>query len=221
MVVPNHRAVVAHPARFTRTCVPGSVLYTDALRSYRQADRDYIHALHRPFARVRGRPRSHEHHRELLVVREADAARDVYRAARLPPQCLPGRIGVPLQQPRATGRGRLEETIKGVEGRRVTYKDLTKTHKLWRLRPGRAARPLHGGRRGRRTRCRTTRRKGKHTALEVKQRFQRVLEGSCLMPRRVKPTVVRIDYEIAVNLFSSHLEAQRPHLQVLLVLRVV
>jgi hypothetical protein len=35
---------------------------------------------------------------------------------------------------------RLEEAVKGVEGRRVTYADLTKTHKLWRLRPGRAAR---------------------------------------------------------------------------------
>ena len=37
---------------------------------------------------------------------------------------------------------RLEEAIKGVEGRRVTYADLTKTHKLWRLRPGRAARSV-------------------------------------------------------------------------------
>lgn len=37
---------------------------------------------------------------------------------------------------------RLEEAIKGVDGRRVTYADLTKTHKLWRLRPGRAARSV-------------------------------------------------------------------------------
>jgi len=35
---------------------------------------------------------------------------------------------------------RVEEAIRGVEGRRVTYADLTKTHKLWRLRPGRATR---------------------------------------------------------------------------------
>jgi len=35
---------------------------------------------------------------------------------------------------------RLEEAVKGVEGRRVTYAGLTKTHKLWHLHPGRPAR---------------------------------------------------------------------------------
>jgi hypothetical protein len=37
---------------------------------------------------------------------------------------------------------RLEEAFRGVDGRRVTYAQLTETHKLWRLRPGRAAQSL-------------------------------------------------------------------------------
>jgi len=39
---------------------------------------------------------------------------------------------------------RLEEALKGVEGRRVTYAEFTQKHKLWRLRPGRAARSFVG-----------------------------------------------------------------------------
>ncbi len=42
MVVPNHKAASLIP-RIYSNVVTGSTLYTDALRSYRQTDRDYIH----------------------------------------------------------------------------------------------------------------------------------------------------------------------------------
>ena len=42
MVVPNHKASSIIP-RIYDNILPGSILYTDALRSYRQTDRDYIH----------------------------------------------------------------------------------------------------------------------------------------------------------------------------------
>ena len=44
---------------------------------------------------------------------------------------------------RAAGIGPLHRgALKGVEGRCVTYAELTETHKLWRLGPGRAARSV-------------------------------------------------------------------------------
>jgi transposase-like protein len=42
MVVPNHRGATLIP-KIYENVVPGSTLYTDALRSYRQTDRDFIH----------------------------------------------------------------------------------------------------------------------------------------------------------------------------------
>jgi transposase-like protein len=42
MVVPNHKASSLLPDIY-KNVVPGSVLYTDALRSYRQTERDYVH----------------------------------------------------------------------------------------------------------------------------------------------------------------------------------
>jgi hypothetical protein len=41
-VVPNHKAVSLLP-KIYENVLPGSILYTDALRSYRQAAPDYIH----------------------------------------------------------------------------------------------------------------------------------------------------------------------------------
>jgi hypothetical protein len=52
---------------------------------------------------------------------------------------------------------RLEEALQGVHGRRVTYAQLTATHKLWRLCPGRVRDPSCVGTSVPRTRCRTTR----------------------------------------------------------------
>lgn len=42
MVVPNHKATSLIPKVYEHI-EPGSTLYTDALRSYRQADRDFSH----------------------------------------------------------------------------------------------------------------------------------------------------------------------------------
>jgi transposase-like protein len=41
-VVPNHKASCLIPVIY-RNALPGSMVYTDALRSYRQLDRDYVH----------------------------------------------------------------------------------------------------------------------------------------------------------------------------------
>ena len=83
MVVPNHKASSLIPKIYANV-VTGSTLYTDALRSYRQTDRDFVHDFYRPLCGLRQRSRSHEHHRKLLVLREAHAARDVYRRAAVP-----------------------------------------------------------------------------------------------------------------------------------------
>jgi transposase-like protein len=96
MVVPDHKARTLIP-RIYENILPGSILYTDALRSYRQAELQLYSPLHRPLAHVRRGSGSHQQHREFLVLREANAARNVHRAARLPPRPLPRRIGVPVQ----------------------------------------------------------------------------------------------------------------------------
>jgi transposase-like protein len=84
MVVPNHKASSLIPKIYAKV-VTGSTLYTDALRSYRQTDRDFVHEfIDHSLAYVEG-ARSHEHRRELLVVREAHSARDVYRRSSVPP----------------------------------------------------------------------------------------------------------------------------------------
>jgi hypothetical protein len=60
MVIPNHKASSLIP-KIYENIVPGSTLYTDALRSYRHRSRLYPR-VHRPFARIPRRPRSHEYH---------------------------------------------------------------------------------------------------------------------------------------------------------------
>ena len=80
---PEPQSVLAHPAHLLeRVAGIGTLHRRPALVS---ADRSGLHPqLHRPLPALRRRPRPHEQHRKLLVVFEADAPRDVYRASRFP-----------------------------------------------------------------------------------------------------------------------------------------
>jgi transposase-like protein len=141
MVVPNHKASSLIPQLY-RNVVPGSILYTDALRSYHQADRDYIHQFVDHSLRFA----------EGLVHTNTienfwSCVKRTLHGTYIAPRAFHLNAYLDESVFRFNNRElpdgvRLEEAFKGTEGRRVTYADLTQTHKLWRLRPGRAARAM-------------------------------------------------------------------------------
>jgi transposase-like protein len=141
MVVPNHKASSLIP-RIYENILPGSVLYTDALRSYRQADRDYIHEfIDHSLAYAEGRVTTNR------IENFWSCVKRTLHGTYIAPRAFHLNAYLDESVFRFNNRelpdaARLEEAVKGVEGRRVTYADLTKTHKLWRLRPGRAARAV-------------------------------------------------------------------------------
>ena len=138
MVVPNHKAKTLIPEIY-RNIVPGSVLYTDALRSYRQADHDYIHRfIDHSLRFAEGRVHTN------TIENFWSCVKRTLHGTYIAPRAFHLNAYLDESVFRFNNRdlpdaARLEEAVKGVDGRRVTYADLTKTHKLWRLRPGRAA----------------------------------------------------------------------------------
>lgn len=141
MVVPNHKASSLLPVIY-KNVVPGSVLYTDALRSYRQADRDYVHEFVDHSLRfAEGRVHTN------TIENFWSCVKRTLHGTYIAPRAFHLNAYLDESVFRFNNRelpdaARLEETLKGADGRRVTYADLTKTHKLWRLRPGRAARSI-------------------------------------------------------------------------------
>src|SRR5665213_626617 len=139
MVVPNHRATSLIP-RIYENVQPGSTLYTDALRSYRQTDRDFIHEfIDHSVAYVNGRVHTNTIENFWSCVKRT--LHGTYIAVR------PFHLDAYLDESvfRFNARedddaGRFVATLKGADGKRVTYKALTASHRRWRLRPGRAAR---------------------------------------------------------------------------------
>jgi len=139
MVVPNHKATSLIP-RIYDNVRPGSTLYTDALRSYRQADRDFIHEfIDHSVAYVNGRITTNRIENFWACVKRT--LHGTYIAVR------PFHLDAYLDEQvfRFNARedddaGRFVETLKGADGKRLTYAALTMTHPRWRLRPGRAAR---------------------------------------------------------------------------------
>jgi transposase-like protein len=139
MVVPNHKASSLIPQIY-RNVVPGSVLYTDALRSYQQADRDYIHRfIDHSLRYAEGRVHTN------TIENFWSCVKRTLHGTYIAPRAFHLNAYLDESVFRFNNRelpdgARLEETLRGIEGRRVTYEALTRTHKLWRLRPGRVAR---------------------------------------------------------------------------------
>ena len=139
MVVSDHKARTLIPLIYTNV-VPGSVLYTDALRSYRQADRDYIHAfVDHAVTYVEGRVHTNTIENFWSCVKRTlhgtyISVRGFHLDAYLDEQVFR------FNAREDNDAGRFVAALKGTDGRRVTYKALTTSHPIWRLRPGRAAR---------------------------------------------------------------------------------
>jgi transposase-like protein len=107
-VVADNRKTTLLPMLFQHV-ERGSVLYTDALKSYADAREAFVHEVIRPLRFIRLGPRPYEQHRKLLERLETHARRDVHRAASLPPRRLPGRASVSLQRAHRDGRAALCE----------------------------------------------------------------------------------------------------------------
>ncbi|HEV2738099.1 MAG TPA: IS1595 family transposase [Candidatus Elarobacter sp.] len=139
MVVPNHKAS-SLITRIYENVVTGSTLYTDALRSYRQTDRDYIHDfIDHSVAYVNGRVHTNTVENFWSCVKRTlhgtyIAVRPFHLNAYLDEQVFRfnGREGADAD--------RFLSTLQGADGKRMTYATLTSSHPRWRLRPGRAAR---------------------------------------------------------------------------------
>jgi len=138
MVVPNQKASSLIP-KIYENVVPGSTLYTDALRSYRQTDRDFIHEfIDHSLAYVEGRVHTNTIENFWSCVKRT--LHGTYIAVR------PFHLDAYLDEQvfRFNARedddaGRFVAALKGADGKRMTYKALTASHPRWRLRPGRAA----------------------------------------------------------------------------------
>ena len=138
LVVPNHKASSLLPEIY-RNVVPGSVLYTDALRSYRQTDGEYIHRfIDHSLRFAEGRVHTN------TIENFWSCVKRTLHGTYIAPRAFHLNAYLDESVFRFNNRelpdaARVEEAMKGVDGRRVTYAGLTKPHKLWRLRPGRAA----------------------------------------------------------------------------------
>ena len=139
MIVPNHRASSLIPKIYANVRT-GSTLYTDALRSYRQCDRDYIHEfIGHSLTYVNGRVHTNTIENFWSCVKRT--LHGTYIAVR--PFHLDAYLAESVFRFNAredNDAGRFEATLKGADGRRLTYRALMSSHPRWRLRPGRAAR---------------------------------------------------------------------------------
>jgi len=139
MVVPNHRASSLIPKVYENV-KPGSTLYTDALRSYRQTDRDYVHEfIDHSLTYVEGRVHTNTIENFWSCVKRT--LHGTYIAVR--PFHLDAYLDEQVFRFNAredNDAGRFVETLKGADGKRLTYAALTTAQPRWRLRPGRAAR---------------------------------------------------------------------------------
>lgn len=143
MVVPNHKAASLLPKIYSNVA-PGSYLYTDALRSYRQVDSAYVHQFidhSRQYVSGRVHTNSIENFWSCLkrtITGTYIAPRPFHLAAYLDEQMFR------FNARENDDAGRFVSVVKGVDGRRLTYKTLTTSHPIWRLKPGRAAKsPIH------------------------------------------------------------------------------
>jgi len=139
MVVPDHKAATLIP-RIYANVLPGSVLYTDALRSYRQADRDYVHRfIDHAVKYVEGCVHTN------TIENFWSCLKRTLHGTYIAPRGFHLDRYLDEQVFRFNARGdkdgtRFVQVLKGADGRRVTWVELTTSHPLWRLTPGRVAR---------------------------------------------------------------------------------
>ncbi|MBC5829868.1 MAG: IS1595 family transposase [Candidatus Eremiobacteraeota bacterium] len=139
MVVPSHRASVLLPVIYA-TVKPGSMLYTDALRSYRKVSPEYMHQfVDHSISYVEGRVHTN------CIENFWSCLKRTIKGTYIAPRPFHLDAYLDEQVFRFNARGgndaeRFVEVLKGTDGRRLTYKALTTSHPIWRLKPGRAAR---------------------------------------------------------------------------------
>jgi transposase-like protein len=144
-VVPNHKRASLLP-KIYQNVLPGSVLYTDALRSYRDADfeADYVHHfIDHSLKYVEGRVHTN------TVENFWSCLKRTLHGTYIAPRAFHLAAYVDEQVFRFNAREgndaeRFVSVLKQTDGRRITYKRLTKSHLVWRLKPGRKAlAPIH------------------------------------------------------------------------------
>lgn len=138
MVVPDHkRSSLLPPLR--ANVLPGSVLYTDALRSYRNIE-DFHHAfVDHMVTYVEGRVHTN------TIENFWSCLKRTLHGTYIAPRAFHLDAYLDEQVFRFNARDgkdadRFVATLKGADGRRLTYEALTTSHPIWRLRPGRASR---------------------------------------------------------------------------------
>jgi hypothetical protein len=132
MVVPDHSKVSLVP-----------LLYTDALRTYRNLPAFQHAFVDHMIEYVNGRVHTNTIENFWSCLKRT--LKGTYIAAR--PFHLDAYVDEQVFRFNERGdddAGRFMKALKGTDGRRITYRELMRSHPIWRLKPGRANRsPLH------------------------------------------------------------------------------
>jgi transposase-like protein len=140
-VVPDHKRASLLP-HIQANVEPGSFLYTDALRSYRNLGPDYAHAfVDHMVEYVNG------HVHTNTIENFWSCLKRTVKGTYICPRPFHMGAYVDEQVYRFNVREendaeRFVQALKGADGHRLTYAALTTSHPLWRLKPGRAARAM-------------------------------------------------------------------------------
>lgn len=139
MVVPNHKASALLP-KIRSNVLPGSLLFTDALRSYRvrEIHLDYVHAfVDHSIKYVEGRIHTN------CIENFWSCLKRTLKGTYIAPR--PFHLDAYLDEQvfrfnarESNDSQRFVAALKGADGRRLTYKALTTSHPIWRLKPGRS-----------------------------------------------------------------------------------
>ncbi len=138
MVVPDHSKASLVP-RLRSNVLPGSVLYTDALRSYRGLS-EFQHAfVDHMVTYVEGRVHTNTIENFWACLKRTlkgtyIAPRAFHLDAYLDEQVFR------FNEREDNDAGRFFKVAKATDGRRLTWVALTTSHPIWRLKPGRAVR---------------------------------------------------------------------------------
>jgi len=144
IIVPDHKRATLRP-HIEANVAPGSAIYTDALRSYRNLGPDYSHAfIDHMVTYAEGNVTTNR------IENFWSCLKRTIHGTYICPRPFHLEAYIDEQAFRFNVRGesdsaRFAKALKGTDGRRVTWKALTTSHPLWRLKPGRAARAMHNG----------------------------------------------------------------------------
>lgn len=142
MIVPDHSKRSLVPPLY-KNVRPGSMLYTDALRSYRNLPAFQHAFVDHMIEYVNGRVHTN------TIENFWSCLKRCIKGTYIAPRPFHLQAYVDEQVFRFNERedndaGRFVKVLKGTDGRRITYNALINSHPIWRLKPGRAAKsPLH------------------------------------------------------------------------------